>query len=152
MGAGLETHLYDEQEAPISHEVEVNDVGKFIEAMLRFFTGKGTLYISSYDFGYWADSLANFRSDEKVRLKTSLPEPAFLDNGFTITDDFIYVFLINCLKNIDARSIFNQFLIYQKGGPLLECCGNFENVYVNANVPQRIIKDLIGANVVKSWK
>ncbi len=152
MDSGLETGLYDEQEASISHEVGVNDVGKFIEAMLRFFAGKGTLYISSYDFGHWAESLASFRSGEKVKLKTSLPDPAFLENGFTITDDLIYVLSVDCLKNIDARSMFNQFLIYQKGYPLLECCSNFENVYVNVKVPQRIIKELVETNVITSWE
>ena len=53
---------YDEIEGAISCEVKVNDIPRFIESMLRFFSGKGTLYISSYDFGYRANSLAGFRS------------------------------------------------------------------------------------------
>ena len=143
---------YDEIESAISYEVGVNDVPGFIEAMLRSFSGKGTLYISSYDFGYWANSLAGFRSDEKVKLKTSLPDAAFLENGFAITDEFIYVFLIDCLKNIDTRTMFNQFLIYRKGSPLLQCCGNFENVYVNTEIPEGTIKALKEKNIVTSWE
>jgi hypothetical protein len=143
---------YEELESAVSYEVKVNDAGRFIEAMLRFFSGKGTLYISSYDFGYWANSLAGFRSGEKVKLKTALPDGAFLQGGFAVTDEFIYVFLIDCLKNIDARTIFNQFLIYQKGMPLLQCCGNFEDVYVNAEVPQSAIKSLKEKNIIASWE
>lgn len=142
---------YEEIEGAVSYEVRVNDVAGFIEAMMRFFSGKGTLYISSYDFGYWANSLAGFRSGEKIKLKTALPDAAFLENGFAIIDEFIYVFLIDCLKNVDARTMFNQFLIYQKGTPLLQCSGNFEDVYVNAKVPQNIINSLKENNIVASW-
>ena len=147
-----EKDLYEEVETKINDEVGVNDIGRFIEAMLRLFSGKGTLYISSYDFGYWADRLSSFRSAERVKLKTSLPEGAFLQNGFTITDEFIYVFLTECVKNIDARMVFNQFLIYQKGSPLLQCCGNFEDVFVNAKVPQSLVKTLTENNIITSWK
>jgi hypothetical protein len=143
---------YDEIDSPaINDAVVVKDVGRFIEAMLRYFTGKGTLYISSYDFGYWAGTLAGFRSGEKIRLKTSLPDPAFLENGYSITDEFIYVFSIDCLKNIDPRSTFNQFLIYDKGAPLVQCCSNFDDVFVNTAMPRSFIMSLIEDGVVESW-
>jgi len=139
---------HDEVDAAISREVKVNDVVRFIEAMLRFFAGKGTLYIGSYDFGYWADRLAGFRSGEKVKLATSLPDGAFLQNGFNLTDDFINAFLNDCLKNIDPRSMFNQFLIYRKGSPLVQCCSNFDDVYVNVKMPQSLIKTLTENNII----
>lgn len=143
---------YEETESKISHEVKVSDINKFIEVILRYFSGKdATLYISSYDFGYWANSLGSFRSGEKVKLKTALPEGAFLQNGFAITDEFVYVFLIDCLKNIDARTMFNQFLIYHEGMPLVQCCANFEDVYVNTKMPQGIINDLKKNNIVAFW-
>ena len=144
--------FYEEVDPKISYEVGVNDAVKFIEAMMRLFSGKGTLYISSYDFGYWADRLSGFRSADRVKLKTSWQSGAFLENGFTITDEFIYVFLIECVKNIDARRVFNQFLIYQKGSPLLQCCGNFEDVFVNAKVPQSLVKTMTENNAITYWK
>ena len=143
---------YEEVETPTIAQVGVKDAGRFIKAMLDLFRDNGTLYISSYDFGYWADQLAGFRSGERVKLNTSLPDPAFLENGYGLTDDFIYVFSIECLNSIDPRSMFNQFLIYQKGSPALQCSGNFEDVYANVKVPQRIIKTLIQDNVIASWK
>jgi hypothetical protein len=143
--------FYEELDAKISHETVVDDVTKFIESMLRFFSGKGILYISSYDFGYWADRLSGFRSADRVKLKTSWQSGAFLENGFTITDEFIYVFMIECVKNIDARRVFNQFLIYDKGSPLLQCCGNFEDVFVNAKVPKSLVKTMTENNAIKSW-
>ena len=133
---------YDEVEVKTGDQLVVKDVNRFIEEMLRFFSGKGTLYISSYDFGYWAGVLAGFRSGERVKLKTSLPDPAFLENGFAITDDFIYVFRVECLNNIDARNMFNQFLIFQKGAPLLQCCSNFDDVRIRVGIDTRIF----GAN------
>jgi hypothetical protein len=152
MGTENMQGLYEEVDAAVSHEVGVNDPARFIEAMLGLFAGKGTLYVSSYDFGYWADKLSRFRSSDRVKIKTTLPDPAFLENGFAITDDFINVFLSECLKNIDPRSMFNQFLIYQKGSPLVQCCCNFEDVYVNARVPQSVIKTLTENNVITSWQ
>jgi len=152
MGSENGKEYYEEAVASISHEVGVNDVGKFIEAMLRLFAGKGTLYVSSYDFDYWAGRLSGFRSGEKVKLNTSLPDAAFLQNGFTITEDFISTFSNNCLKNVDARNMFNQFLIFQKGRPLLQCCCNFEDVYVNAKVPPSIVKAMTDNNTITSWK
>jgi hypothetical protein len=152
MGMENAEGLYDEVDAAVSHEVAVNDPARFIEAMLRFFVGKGTMYVYSYDFGYWADKLSRFKSGDRVKIKTTLPDPAFLENGFAITDDFINVFLGECLKNIDARSMFNQLLIYRKGSPLVQCCSNFEDVYVNVKVPQSVIKTLTENNVVTSWK
>lgn len=144
--------FYEELDAKISHETVVDDVTKFIESMLRFFSSKGTLYISSYDFGYWADRLSGFRSADRVKLKTSWQSGAFLENGFTITGEFIYVFMIECVKNIDARRVFNQFLIYDKGSPLLQCCGNFEDVFVNAKVPKSLVKTMTENNAIKSWQ
>lgn len=143
---------YEEVEVPTVAQVQVQDAGRFIRAMLDFFRNNGTLYISSYDFGYWADQLASFRSGEKVKLITSLPDAAFLENGYSLTDEFIYVFSAECLNNVDPRSMFNQFLIYQGGSPALQCSGNFEDVYVNVKVPQRIIKSLLQDNVVTSWE
>ena len=143
---------YEETETSPVAQIAVRDAGRFVEAMLRFFSGKGTLYISSYDFGYWADRLACFRSGEKVRLITSLPDPAFLENGFTITEEFIYVFTIDCLKNVDPRSMFNQFLIYEKGRPLVQCCSNFDDVYVNVKVPPRVVKALTDDGIISSWE
>ena len=146
------TNLYDEVDTlPVTQEVGVKDVNKFIEAMLRFFVDKGTLYISSYDFGYWSDRLSGFRSADRVKLKTSLPSGAFLENGFTITDEFIYVFLTECVKNIDTRRVFNQFLVYQKGCPVLQCCSNFEDVFVNTKVPQRVISTLAENDIITFW-
>jgi hypothetical protein len=143
---------YQEVEAPTLAQVGVKDPLRFIKAMLDLFRNNGTLYISSYDFGYWADQLACFRSGEKVKLNTSLPDAAFLENGYSLTDEFIYVFSAECLNNVDARTMFNQFLIYQKGSPALQCCCNFEEVYVNVKVPQRIIKTLIRDSVISSWE
>jgi hypothetical protein len=143
---------YDELDAVVCREVGVNDPAGLIEALLKFFAGKGTLYISSYDFGYWADRLSRFRSGDRVKINTTLPDPAFLENGFAITDEFVNVFLSECLRNIDPRSMFNQFLIYEKGRPLVQCCCNFEDVYVNTNVPQSIIKALLEKNIVSFWK
>jgi hypothetical protein len=142
---------YEEVEAPTLAQVGVQDAGRFVKAMLDLFRNNGTLYISSYDFGYWAEQLAGFRSGERVKLNTSLPDPAFLENGYSLTDEFIYVFSAECLNNIDPRSMFNQFLIYQKGSPVLQCSGNFEDVYVNVKVPQRIIKTLTQDNIIASW-
>ncbi len=85
---------YDEVETLPVAQVGVRDIGKFIRSMLDLFRNNGTLYISSYDFGYWADRLACFKSQEKVKLVTSLPDPAFLENGYSLTDEFIYVFSI----------------------------------------------------------
>lgn len=133
-------------------QVTVRDAGRFVEAMLRYFSGKGTLYVSSYDFGYWAGVLSAFRSGDRVKLITSLPDPAYLDGGFTISDDFIYCISIDCLKSMDARSMFNQFLIYDKGQPLLQCSGNFDDVYVNVKVPQKVIKALTDGGIVASWE
>jgi len=144
--------FYEEVEVSPLAQVGVQDACRFIEAMLDLFRNNGTLYVSSYDFGYWAGTLASFRSGEKVKLKTSLPDPAFLENGYSLTDDFIYVFSIECLKNVDPRSMFNQFLIYQKGSPVLECCSNFEEVCVNVKVPQRIIDTLIKDGVITFWE
>ena len=152
MGPENGNSYYEEVEVTPVARVIVRDVNRFIEVMLRYFTGKGTLYVSSYDFGYWLDRLSCFSSGERVKLKTSLPDPAFLANGLGITDEFIYVFSIDCLKNIDAKSMFNQFLIYEKGRPLLQCCGNFEDVYVNVKIPQRIIKTLTEDKTVDSWE
>jgi len=143
---------YEEVEVPRLARVGVQDAGRFIRAMLDLFRNDGTLYVSSYDFGSWADRLACFRSGERVKLKTSLPDPAFLENGYSLTDEFIYVFLIECLNSINPRNMFNQFLIYRKGRAVLECSGNFEDVYVNVRVPQRIIKALARDNVISLWK
>lgn len=143
---------YEEVEVPTLAQVGVQDAGRFIKAMLDLFRNNGTLYISSYDFSYWADQLAGFRSGEKVKLNTSLPDPAFLENGYSLTDEFIYVFSAECLNNVDPRTMFNQFLIYQKGSPVLQCSGNFEDVYVNVKVPQHIIKTLTKDNVITSWE
>lgn len=152
MSAGSADNYYEEaEESPVAR-IAVRDAGRFIEAMLRYFAGKATLYVSSYDFGYWAERLACFRTGERVKLKTSLPDPAFLENGFGITDEFIYVFSIDCLKNIDPRSMFNQFLIYDKGRPLLQCCSNFDDVYVNIKMPQRAIKTLTDNEIISSWE
>ena len=142
---------YEEAETSPVAQIAVRDAGRFVEAMLRFFAGTGTLYVSSYDFGYWADRLSCFRTGERVKLKTSLPDPAFLENGFNITEEFIYVFLIDCLKNIDARSMFNQFLVYREGCPLLQCCSNFDDVYINVKAPQSLIRTLTGNNIIASW-
>ena len=152
MELGTEKDHYDEVDSPTLAQVGVKDAGAFIRAMLDLFRNNGTLYISSYDFGYWAEQLAGFRSGEKVKLNTSLPDPAFLENGYNLTDEFIYVFSIECLNNIDPRSMFNQFLIYRKGSPALQCSGNFDDVYVNVKVPQRIIKALIRDNIITSWE
>jgi hypothetical protein len=143
---------YEEIDVPTVAQVGVQDTGRFIKAMLDLFRNKGTLYVSSYDFGYWADQLASFRSGERVKLNTSLPDAAFLENGYGLTDEFIYVFSVECLNNIDPRNMFNQFLIYQKGTPVLQCSGNFDDVYVNVKVPQSIIKALIKDNVVTTWE
>lgn len=152
MAAGTAVNYYEEvEESPVAR-VTVRDAGRFIAAMLRYFAGKGTLYVSSYDFGYWADTLACFRTGERVKLNTSLPDAAFLENGFGITDEFIYVFSVDCLKNIDPRSMFNQFLIYDKGRPLLQCCCNFDDVYVNVNVPKRVTQALVDDGIVASWE
>ncbi len=145
-------NYYEEIEASPVAQVGVQDVSAFIRAMLDLFRNEGTLYISSYDFGYWDDKLASFRSGDRVKLIASLPDPAFLENGYTLTDEFIYVFSIDCLNNIDPRSVFNQFLIYRNGEPLLQCCGNFEDVYLNVEVPQRVVKDLARDNVISFWK
>jgi hypothetical protein len=134
--------VYDETDVKSSCEVKVKDAGKFIEEMLGLFVNRGTLYISSYDFGYWANELSAFRSNDAVKLETSLPDPAYLSNGFAITEDFVYVFKMNCLKNIDPRSMFNQFLIYDKGAPLLQCACNFEDVYLNVELPQEVMVKL----------
>lgn len=152
MDQNNEKGYYDEIEAPVAAKVGVIDAGKFILTMLRFFNGKGTLYISSYDFGYWAGQLSIFRSPDKVKLNTSLPDPAFLENGFSITDEFIYVFSIDCLKNIDVKNTFNQLLIYESGRPLLQCCGNFDDVYLNADIPQDIIDKLFEEKSISSWE
>ncbi len=152
MGIENEAKLYEEVDTlPVTQEVGVKDVNKFIEAMLRFFTDKGTLYVSSYDFGYWADRLSCFRSPDRVRLKTSWASGAFLENGFAITDEFNYVFLTECVRNIDARRTFNQFLVYREGQPLLQCCSNFDDVFVNTKVPQSVIKPLVENGVVAFW-
>jgi hypothetical protein len=135
-------NVYDETDVETSIEIKVKDPGKFIEAMLGLFADKGTLYISSYDFGYWANELSSFRSNDAVKLETSLPEPAYLSDGYIISEDFAYVFRVNCLKNIDPRSMFNQFLIYDKGTPLLQCACNFEDVYLNVELPQEKIDKL----------
>lgn len=143
---------YEEIEASKQFQVGVNDVSRFVKAMLNLFRHRGTLYISSYDFGYWADKLASFKSGEKIKLITSLPDPMFLEGGYSLTDEFIYVFSIECLSNIDPKSMFNQFLIYQRGSPVLQCSGNFDDVYVNFKVPERIIKNLTRDNIISSWK
>lgn len=134
--------VYEETDVATSCEIKVKDVSKFIEAMLGLFADRGTLYISSYDFGYWANELSAFRSNDAIKLETSLPEPAYLSNGYTISEDFVYVFKVNCLKNIDPRSMFNQFLIYDKGTPLLQCACNFEDVYLNVELPKEVMEKL----------
>ena len=144
----MENGYYDEKESRPLARFGVRDVGRFISAILRVFVNKGTLYISSYDFGYWADRLTCFKSDERVKLATSLPDPAFLENGFTITDEFIYVFSIDCLANIDARSTFNQFLIYDKGTLLLQACCNFEEVFLNAKLPRPVIDMMVKNDII----
>jgi hypothetical protein len=147
-----EKDLYDEVETPpVTYEVGVKDVNRFIEAILKFFTDKGTLYISSYDFGQCANRLEGFRSAVKVRTKTLFVPPAILENGYTINGEFIAVFLNDCLKNIDATQTLNQFMIFDKGTPLLQCCSNFEVVYVNTEVPQRIINALAKNDIITSW-
>jgi len=143
---------YEEVEVAPVAQAGVQDAGRFIKAMLDLFRNNGTLYVSSYDFGYWADRLSGFRSGERIKLITSLPDPAFLENGYSLTDEFIYVFSVECLDNIDPRSMFNQLLIYRKGNPVLQCCCNFDETYVNVKVPQRIINTLIKDNVVTFWK
>lgn len=134
--------VYDETPVGASVEVKVKDAGKFAEAMLSLFIDRGTLYISSYDFGHWANELSSFRSNDAVKLETSLPEPAYLSNGYAISEDFAYVFRMNCLKNIDPRSMFNQFLIYDKGTPLLQCACNFEDTYLNVEMSQEDLDKL----------
>ena len=67
----MENGYYDEKESRPLARFGVRDVGRFISAILRVFVNKGTLYISSYDFGYWADRLTCFKSDERVKLATS---------------------------------------------------------------------------------
>lgn len=143
---------YEEVETPVVAQIGVQDALRFIKAMLDLFRNDGTLYISSYDFGYWADQLASFRSGERIKLNTSLPDGAFLEHGYNLTDEFIYVFSAECLNDIDPRNTFNQFLIYRKGNPVLQCCGNFEDVYVFVKVPARIIKILTQDNVISFWK
>ena len=152
MELGIKKDYYEEIDVSRLAQVGVQDAGRFIKAMLDLFRNNGTLYVSSYDFSYWADRLTGFRSDERVKLITSLPDPAFLENGYSLTDEFIYVFSIECLNNIDPRSMFNQFLIYQKGSPVLQCCGNFDDVYVNVKAPQSVIKTLTQDNVISFWK
>lgn len=151
MGTEVATGFYDEVETPVVAQVGVRDAGAFIRAMLDLFRNDGTIYISSYDFGGWANALTPFRSAERVRLQTSLPDPAFLENGYSLTDEFIYVFSIDCLNAVDPRTMFNQFLVYRKGEPLLQCCCNFEDVYVNVEVPQDVVKALMRDGVVTSW-
>ena len=152
MGQDNATNLYEEVDTlPVTHEVGVKDVNKFIDAILRFFVDKGTLYISSYDFGYWADRLSCFRSPDRVKLKTSWASGAFLENGLTITDEFIYVFLTECVRNIDAKRTFNQFLVYREGQPLLQCCSNFDDVFVNTKVPQSVIKAMTQNDIITFW-
>ena len=148
MALEVRKDYYEEIEtSPVAH-FTVKEAGKFIEAMLNFFRNNGTLYISSYDFGYWAEKLALFRSGERVKLITSLPDPAFLENGYALSDEFVYVFRIECLKNVDPRTMFNQFLIYQGGRPALQACNNFDDVYLNVKVPQRILDKLVAENVM----
>jgi hypothetical protein len=152
MAQGNEINLYDEVETPpVTYEVGVKDVNRFIEAMLNYFIGKGTLYIASYDFGQWANRLEGFRSADKVRTKTLFVPAAILENGYTITGEFVAAFLNGCLKNIDATKTLNQFVIFDKGSPLLQCYGNFEVVYVNTKVPQRIIDALAKNEIITSW-
>lgn len=147
-----EKDLYDEVETPpVTYEVGVKDVSRFIEAMLKFFIGKGTLYIASYDFGQCANRLEGFRSAVKVRTKTLFVPPAILENGYAITGEFVTFFLNDCLKNIDAAQTLNQFMIFDKGVPLLQCYSNFEVVYVNTKVPQRIIDTLATNDIITSW-
>lgn len=152
MADGHAQGYYDEKESRPVARIGVQDAGRFVSAILRLFVNKGTLYVSSYDFGYWADRLACFRSEERVKLATTLPDPAFLENGFTITDEFIYVLSIDCLASIDVRSTFNQFLIYDKGRPLLQACANFEEVYLNVKLPPATVKTLLANGVIASWE
>lgn len=142
---------YEEVEPRLAARVAVRDAARFIKAMCDLFRNNGTLYISSYDFGYWAERLASFRSGERVRLQTSLPDPAFLENGFSLTDEFIYVFSMECLANVDARTMFNQFLIYRKGSPVLQCCCNFDDVFVSVRVPQKTVDALLNDGVITEW-
>jgi len=152
MGPENEQDIFEEVEEPsINNEVGVKDAAKFIEAMLDFFRNKGTLYISSYDFGDWPNRLAHFKSASRVRTKPLFMPPSILENGYNLTDEFINVFVNECLKNIDAQNTLNQFVIYEKGSPLLQCYGNFEIVLVNAKVPKRIINTLAQNNVITFW-
>ncbi|MCM8791273.1 MAG: hypothetical protein NC938_06220 [Candidatus Omnitrophica bacterium] len=145
-------NYYEEAEVAPVARVGVQDARAFIKAMLDLFRNNGTLYISSYDFGYWAGELSHFRSAERVKLNTSLPDAAFLENGYSLTDDFIYVFSVECLNSVDPKSMFNQFLIYQKGTPVLQCCCNFEEVYVNTKLPKTVIDKLMRSGVIASWE
>jgi hypothetical protein len=145
--------IYDEVEKPsIIYEVGVKDAGRFVGTMLECFIDKGTLYISSYDFGQWAGRLEAFRSPDKVRTQNLFVPPSILENGYRLTREFVSVFINDCLKNMDAANTLNQFVIFDKGRALLECYGNFELVHVNTKMPKGIVDKMAGDGIIGSWE